>query len=402
MAMTQSRKEMIVGAVFAGALTILLIFTVIIKNYNPFEPPKKLWVFFRDVGGLREGDRVRIAGLEVGQVDQMRLTPRGVLAKLVVQPEVELYDGYEIKVRAFSPLGGKYVDVERGNLTAKEIDYPTEADVEKNPQAGLTGNVEVELISELADLAESIKKPIIDTAENLKSFTGKLNEMEGTLGKLVGDPTMYEHLVKASANLSRATGEAAELVRKVNEGSGTLAKLVNDPRLYDATAGTMERMSSVMAKVDDGKGVAGALVNDEGIRGNLERAAAHIESILAAIDRGEGTAGRIIRDERLYENLAAALEDVRRITTMIAEAKGPLGVLLNDEKAGEDLRNTIAHLERVTDAIASGKGTVGRLIMDDRLITEAERVIVEMRESVEDLREQAPINAFVTAVFQAF
>ena len=37
-----------------------------------------------------------------------------------------------------------------------------------------------------------------------------------------------------------------------------------------------------------------------------------------------------------------------------------------------------------------------------RIFTEVERLTVEFRDSVEDLREQAPINAFLGAVFAAF
>ena len=66
------------------------------------------------------------------------------------------------------------------------------------------------------------------------------------------------------------------------------------------------------------------------------------------------------------------------------------------------VERSAANIEKVTFALSEGKGTAGRLIMDDRLVREAERVLVQLRESVEDTREQAPIQAFVGAVFQAF
>jgi phospholipid/cholesterol/gamma-HCH transport system substrate-binding protein len=402
--MTATKRELIVGLVFTGALVALGVFTIILGNYNPLKPPKTLYVFFEDVGGLRKGNVVRIAGLEVGQVDEMQLKPKGVLAKLRLQPGVELHEGYSIKVRAFSPLGGKYVDIERGNLAGPVVFDPPPEDPEhpENDPHVLRGKTEAEFISELADFAEKAKPKLLEFSDNLVAITDKVKNMEGTVGRLIGDPTMYEHLVKASANLDRATQQATSLIDKINSGTGTLGKLVNDDRLYEATTGTMERVRSVAEKVDAGRGTVGALFNDEALRASVARTVEHIESILAAADRGEGSIGRLVRDEKLYDNLAAALAGLRKTMDMIAEAKGPIGVLVNDEQAGENVRRTLAHVEKVSDALASGKGTLGRLIMDDRLVGEAERILVEIRESVEDLREQAPINSFVTAIFQAF
>ncbi len=433
--MTQRKKEVIVGIVFVGALAVLGVFTILIGGVDPFNPPKTLWVYFRDVGGLRQGNVVRVAGLEVGQVDEMKLIENGVLVKLRVNSSVELHEGYSITVRSFSPLGGKYVDIDRGNLAAPKIPIPsrppTKAEIlgiegragEAGPGGGaapgagkgsggpggspgedraivLQGRPEPELISELADLAEKVKPAILEAADNIRDVTAKINQMHGTLGKLVNDPTIHDSLASAAVSIDRAAREAADLVHKISEGSGTLARLANDPALYDVATDTLRRVNSIAQKVDGGVGTVGALFNDEALRARVAGAVARIESLLAKADEGKGTVGRLFNDDRVYENLAAALASIRETAGAIAGARGPLGVLLRDEKAGEDLRRTIAHLERVAEAIAEGRGTLGRLIMDDRLIVEAERVIVEVRESVEDVREQAPINSFATAVLQ--
>lgn len=399
--MTAKSRELVVGAVFVGALTILGIFTIIVGNFNPFAPPRKVWVFFFDVGGLRKGNVVRVSGLELGQVDAMEIGPRGVLTTLKLSPEVVLHEDYKITVRAFSPLGGKYVDVERGDLTGPVVESVEPKD-HRNPVEALRGLNEPEFISEISDLAAKVKPLMVTAVANVADVTQRIKNMQGSLGLLVGDPQLYQHLVNASANLDKATQQITTMVDKINSGEGTIGKLVYDGALYDATAATMKRVQSVVTKVDEGKGPIGALFNDDKVRDSLARTIEHLEGILAAADKGEGTIGRLVRDEKLYDNLAAALGELRKTLTMVGEAQGPIGVLLNDKQAGEELRQTIAHLERVTDALASGKGTVGRLIMDDRFIVEAERIIVELRESVEDVREQAPINAFVTAIFQTF
>lgn len=398
--MNAGRKEAIVGTVFFATLLVLGVFTIVIGNYNPLKPPKDMYVFFDDVAGLREGNVVRIAGHEVGQVKKLVLKQRGVLARLVVQRSVQLYPNYRIRVRAFSPLGGKYVDVDRGDLSQPPI--PLSETEPQSPQEALKGGTEPEFISELSDLAEKVKPLVISAVANIRDVTEKINAQQGTLGKLVGDPAMYNHLRNASRNLEETTDSVNRVLAKIDQGDGTLARLLNDARLYDTTVRTLERVESIAGKVDRGKGTMGALFNDDKLRDDLAKTVKHVESLLAAIDRGEGTLGQVVRNDRLYKALARALEDVSRVTGQIVEAKGPLGVLISDAKAGDDVRKILANAERMTDAIASGRGTIGRLLMDDRLVTEAERLVVEIRESIEDVREQAPINAFIAAVFQAF
>jgi len=401
--MTARGREFAVGLIFAATMTVLMVFTIIIGGVNPFNPPKKFWVYFGDVAGLRVGNVVRISGLEMGTIKEMKLRGNGVIAFVHVNPRVTIHPGYKVRVKAFSPLGGKFVDIDRGELSQPPLALREEIpDDGKESTQAFVGSTEAEFISELSDLAEKVKPLVISAVANVRDVTEKVNSMQGTLGRLVGDPAMYNHLRNAAKNLEETTDSVNKVLGKINEGNGTLAKLVNDGRLYDSTVKTLERVESIAGKVDDGKGPVGALFNDDKMRDDLKRTIEKVQSLLARADEGEGTIGQMVRNDRLYKALSSALEDLSKLSGQVADARGPLGVLISDATAGENVRKTLSNVERISDAVASGRGTVGRLFMDDRLVTEAERVVVELRESVEDLREQAPINAFVNAVFQAF
>ncbi|MHC4389885.1 MAG: MlaD family protein [Planctomycetota bacterium] len=434
-----TKKELIVGVVFVAILVIIGVFTILIRGINPLKPPQDLVVYFKDgVGGLREGNVVRIAGLEVGQVDDMELMPIGVLVHLSVKNNVKLFPGYEITVRAFSPLGGKYVDVRRGRQTMEPLtltltggDFRSMADDETvnpatalhlegaiNNQNPVRGTAEAELIKELATLAENIRPDIEAAIRNIRETTEKVNSMQGTVGKLVGDPALFDSLRGAAENIEEATGHLVGIAEKADSGTGTIAKLLNDSKLYDEAANALESVGNVAAKVDEGKGTVGRLFNNDSLALSLEKSVENLNRILekANDENGQGTISKIVNDGRLYEELVESLESIQSTLALVNEGKGPVGVLLKDEESGERVKRTLASVERATErldrtmanveittgAIADGKGTIGRLIMDDRLVNEAERVIVELRESVEDIREQAPVSAFVQAVFAAF
>lgn len=79
------------------------------------------------------------------------------------------------------------------------------------------------------------------------------------------------------------------------------------------------------------------------------------------------------------------------------------------EENRKNVKNTVDNLADITDKINKGKGTLGQLVNDDdlhenanTLIKDAEVVVKELRESLEDTREQAPVTSFVRAALTAF
>ena len=52
--------------------------------------------------------------------------------------------------------------------------------------------------------------------------------------------------------------------------------------------------------------------------------------------------------------------------------------------------------------VDTGEGTIASLLNDPLLYRESKSLLKELRETVEDLREQAPINSFIGVVFSAF
>lgn len=74
-----------------------------------------------------------------------------------------------------------------------------------------------------------------------------------------------------------------------------------------------------------------------------------------------------------------------------------------------NVRETIENVRDITRKINEGKGTLGLLVNDDELhrnantlVTDAQTVVTELRESLEDTREQAPVTSFVRAALTAF
>jgi phospholipid/cholesterol/gamma-HCH transport system substrate-binding protein len=68
----------------------------------------------------------------------------------------------------------------------------------------------------------------------------------------------------------------------------------------------------------------------------------------------------------------------------------------------ENVFETIQNVRSITHKINSGQGTLGKLINEDRIHDNADSLVKELRDAIEDTREQAPITSFLRAALTAF
>ena len=64
--------------------------------------------------------------------------------------------------------------------------------------------------------------------------------------------------------------------------------------------------------------------------------------------------------------------------------------------------NTFNNLESITAKINRGQGTLGKLINDKGMHSNTDSLIKDMRDAIEDTREQAPITSFIRAALTIF
>lgn len=88
--------------------------------------------------------------------------------------------------------------------------------------------------------------------------------------------------------------------------------------------------------------------------------------------------------------LKGKLEDpFASITSLIEENRG-------------NIYATIKNVREFTEKMNKGKGTLARLLNDDKLVKQTDTLLKEVRETLEDAREQAPVTSFIRAALTAF
>ncbi len=424
--MSKNVTELVVGLVFLVAVIVLGVYTILVSGIS-FHGTKYYVVDFEKVYGLREGDPVRVEGHEKGEVADIRLLPEGkVRALLEVAEDVEIYrEGSEVRVTPFSPLGGRVVEIERGR---KEGPRPAYRAVKKEPDDlrqvppddvdVISGEAEGELLQTLNELVEENKAAVKEIVNNVKHVSQQLTQTDNILGYLVNDQDGASKIRGVAEGMSNAALRLDRIMARVEAGEGVVGGLLQDESdlhqdfegAVDAGRESLQSLSTILKRADEGHSAVGALVDENRHMANSVRGIVEdVKYVSGEVAGGRGTLGKLVEDDRLYEGAASTAENLSSITKKIDEEKGLMGVLLTEE-AGENARETLDHLASITRAIDDPKaGTIGLLVHDDalrgrlaRIAADVERLVVEFRDSMEDLREQAPVNAFVGAVFAAF
>jgi phospholipid/cholesterol/gamma-HCH transport system substrate-binding protein len=133
-----------------------------------------------------------------------------------------------------------------------------------------------------------------------------LRRGDGTMGRLVSDPTLYQRL---SETLDRFNKIADE----IQNGSGTMQKLINDPALYDHAKETLRKTELMMDRIDRGEGTLGMLSKDKELYESTKKAVERFALLIDRMERGDGTIGKLLRDPSLYDNLNQSTAEITKL-----------------------------------------------------------------------------------------
>ena len=112
------------------------------------------------------------------------------------------------------------------------------------------------LIGKLLSEEDMLYDDVSEIIANLKTVSERLEQGQGTIGKLLSeDSELYNNLVDASESFKTVGADLESLGGKLNASDGTVGKLINDPELYDEVRELVDNANEVMteaqATIDD-------------------------------------------------------------------------------------------------------------------------------------------------------
>jgi phospholipid/cholesterol/gamma-HCH transport system substrate-binding protein len=309
-------KEAKVGIFVLLGIVVLTFFTFRVSKMGGIGAKGyKLTVDFETAAGLEPKANVKMAGVPIGKVEEIRL--EGINARLVLR----IHDGVRIPIDSVASiqtqglLGEKYVEILPGKETDRVL--PPGGRVAKTiPPANLD-----EIIRKVSRISDDVQK-----------FTNTLSQ---TLGSEEGK--------QALADIIRNTRETTETLRKV-------------------VAGNEERLNRILANVDtlssDLKDISSA--NKENLRVTIANLRDFSETLKTEAP-----------------GLARKLEEMsERVSGVVGENRENIRVSMeNLRSASAKLDNTLESAGKVMAKIERGEGTIGKLVNDNTTVTRIDEAL---------------------------
>ncbi len=276
---------------------------------------------FTDVMGLKTGAVVRVAGVEVGTVDDMVFTGSEVECTLTLQKDMQklVTDQSIASIGSLGLLGSAVVDI----VPAASGTPLKEGDMLRARRTP----------GQLADVADSATKSLNEATKLVQD----LRAGKGTIGKLFVDDALYKEF-------NRFVESTDAVVNSLNRSKGTAGKLINDPAVHDALKASLENLASITASINRGEGSLGKLLKDDKLAQSLDQASANVASLTGRIDKGEGTLGKLVTDDVLFKRLDSLTQKLDGVATKLSGGEGTAGRLIADKQLYENMNGAVSEL----------------------------------------------------------
>lgn len=331
-----------VGIVITVALLILLITVFFAGNLQSLVTRKvELKIDFKNVEGLRTGAPIWILGLEEGSVKDIRLDPTyGVIVTVAIQQRALRYlkKDSQATILTMGLLGDKYIELSTGSPQANPI----------QPGDRIKGTTEMGLKHVMETSGEAIGK-ISQFISKVDSLVEKIENSQGTIGKFLNDPSLYN-------SLNRATQRLSSLVDDLKNTRGTLGLLIEDPSVYNRLLSAASSLEAFSKRINESSGTLKSLIEDPSLYNQTKEAVSQIQSFGTTLNKSQGTIKKMIEDPAVYENLNKDLKELSSILERIEKGQGLAGAFVQDTELSKELKETLTELKDLLKMMKSHPG----------------------------------------------
>jgi len=275
------RDEVLVGMTATVAFVVLILGSLWLAR-GGLQPGYPLFAKFNWGAGLKQGQPVLLAGVNVGYVESVDIRTDGLLIvkfRIRKQYQVPLGTTATIAPNGFfgdqlialhpgSPNPKSYQEndtilagrptpqigdvLARTDTIAAHISVLTQAFnrefIEQKGFADMHATVRqaTALIADLSRIAEQQSEELTKTQAAIRRATNAVDSMQidSTIKAFRRSLASLDEL---AADLRKTTGNLNVTLAKVDSGPGTIGKLMNDPALYNDSRKLLARLDSLMA-----------------------------------------------------------------------------------------------------------------------------------------------------------
>ena len=374
--------------------------------------------YLNNVSGLKPGDIVLLAGVEVGNVTDVQISPASEVpptqSNQILLTRIELWAQQVQELEADIATSAE-------NLSQAQQEYD-QALQEQGEEAGQTRaaqdkvegletlvqdqRIELEIARTNIERARSNLQNIVVSTEIRSAYRDWIrNDSNISLGSigLLGDKYIEISLGRSS--------DPPVVIEEITEGlmGPTVHEVVlitgtSQPGFQELITGADDvlanlavlsnKLTEIFEPLATGKGTVGTFFTDPSFYNNLNRAVLsagetvdQTTQLVREFREGEGTLARLVQDREVYDRIDEATGRLRDILTRVDQSQGTLGKLVNDSSIFDKSEAMVGNIEAITRRIEEGEGTLGRLSSDDQLYDDLSLSLNQIKTFMDDIQQ---------------
>ena len=318
-----------VGAavVVAGVLlTGMYIFFQGLNNTYPID------VIYPDATGTVAGEPVQLAGVKIGEVNDIGLTAdrqADVSLKIYNKDKIPIGSTFRIVNPLLGGVGSIAVIPPLDEASGSSGSIPAGTKIKGQPTF---------------DLAGTIGKSTV-LIDSLTRTAKKTELVVDSLQQIIGDPRLKNGLITSAENISLASANGVKLTDHLNEAlaqdNNALGALLGDTKksadrsLSDVNATTQQIKEMTLAD-----------------RGRFDEILSNLQDTTSAVAGITTETNESLKNGHLTDNLSAVVANLKSSTDHLNQIAANLQKFTGDPATGNDLKETIHNIRETTEQSA--------------------------------------------------
>ena len=299
-------------------MTIVMVFKFA-KNWGQDEGVQHFYAYFNDATGLALKSQVRVAGIQVGEVESITLDNNRAKVGFSVRKDIALFAGASqngvvrhsaTAAKQLSGILGDYIVVLTPGYEGEQL--PDGGDIpivlQDSGIQSILANSEA-IMSDIKQITSSLAAALNGEGED-SQIAQLLRNLNKTLENIRDMTDVNAEKINAMmTHLERLTEETAKLM---SVGNDAVPKLLNE--LHDTLADMRTLITSTNGNIDRlFSSTDGPMQQLNSSLASLERSLTNIEQLTDRINNGEGSVGKLLNDDAIADEAQGLLEDTRAL-----------------------------------------------------------------------------------------
>ncbi len=296
------KRELKIGIFLTVAIFVLAVFIFVVGDLSVLfkKPGYLLYVSYDSAVGLEKRALVRMAGVKVGYVKDIRLKGSKAEVQLNIDSGVNVPRGSKATLASLGLLGEKHIEIIPGEESGFCL-----------PGATIEGIPPVSF--------DQMGTLLLSIGDEFKEMTKALKDMLGGEESKVNFQNSLQNLSTLSSDLkdffAANRGEIEQGLRRPSQAIHKFEKGV------DEVTRNLEELTSLVKDVVE-ENRPSVKINLERIKellNTIEESLELLNESLEKINKGEGTLGKIIQHPELYQRAEDALGKVEKVVNPVSE-----------------------------------------------------------------------------------